>query len=506
MIYAADSGAIIQSHEWVEPEAVFTRLNEQNKKGALWLDSSNARQTQAQTQETKILSPHNRYSFIVADPYKDFILYPHDIKARDAMLAELDHICTAHKNIWQDLPAAIDTQTPPFRGGIAGIIGYDLLAPPNQENQNTPPLMPLMPLMVMGVYASVLAFDMDEKSCFIIATGLPATTPSKRQQAAQNAIDAWCAQLENLPAPKKPTLSPTPPKVQSNMGRGSYMQAVQDIIEHILAGDIFQANLAQCFTGTLPEGDTPFHYYQRLRHISPAPFSAFGQFGEWSMASASPERFLRTHKNMIESHPIKGTRRRGHDTTSDAALKQALQSSDKDRAENIMIVDLLRNDLSKTCRDHSVHVPVLCAPQSFANVHHLVSVIRAELRADTNPFAALQAAFPGGSITGAPKKRAMEIIAAFEPTPRALSYGTCGYIGFDGTMDSSIIIRTAFMRGRHIHFHVGGGIVADSDAESEYNESLDKARDLLGALGITSQKETLQKEARQKETLQKEAP
>ncbi len=258
------------------------------------------------------------------------------------------------------------------------------------------------------------------------------------------------------------------------------------MVRAILDGDVFQANLAQCFQATLNAHDTALAYYRRLRRESPAPFAAFACFDGFSLASASPERFLRSHNGSIETRPIKGTRPRGKTPAEDNAIAAQLLASEKDRAENVMIVDLLRNDLAKSCADHSISVPELCVLESFSNVHHLVSTVRGTLRDDKTALDALKASFPGGSITGAPKIRAMHLIAARESCRRAPSYGSLGYIGFDGAMDSNIVIRTAIVKDGDIRFHAGGGIVADSHPQAEYTETLNKARGLMAALGVSA--------------------
>jgi para-aminobenzoate synthetase component 1 len=251
-----------------------------------------------------------------------------------------------------------------------------------------------------------------------------------------------------------------------------------------LAGDIFQANLSQRFRARLPAGIAAFDLYRRMRQVNPAPFAAFVKAGDVAVASASPERFLSLRDGRVETCPIKGTRRRGATPVQDRLLAEALLASEKDRAENIMIVDLLRNDLSRVCRDGSVAVPRLCGLESFATVHHLVSTVTGELRPGKGAVDLLAACFPGGSITGAPKIRAMEIIAELEPTRRGPYCGSVGYIGFDGNMDSSIIIRTYGIKGDEVVFQAGGGIVADSRSGDEYEETLAKARALIAALSL----------------------
>ena len=214
-------------------------------------------------------------------------------------------------------------------------------------------------------------------------------------------------------------------------------------------------------------------------------YGAYLGFRDVAVASASPELFLRLENGRVETRPIKGTRPRGHTPEADVALAEELRSSEKDRAENVMIVDLLRNDLGRACRVGSVHVPDLFGLETYSTVHHLVSTIRGDLRRDLDAVDLLKACFPGGSVTGCPKIRAMEIIEELEPTRRGVYCGAIGCLGFDGDMDTSIVIRTAVIKDMRAYYQVGGAIVADSDPESEYQETLDKARAFLTALGST---------------------
>jgi para-aminobenzoate synthetase component 1 len=257
---------------------------------------------------------------------------------------------------------------------------------------------------------------------------------------------------------------------------------VARVREYIVAGDIFQANLSQRFQA--PLGEAPFELYRRLRGRNPASFGAYLGFGDLAVLSASPERFLlfEEERRLVETRPIKGTRPRGLGPMHDAALGRALEESDKDRAENVMIVDLLRNDLSRVCRPGTVRVPELFALEQYPTVHHLVSTVVGELEAGADAVDLLRAAFPGGSITGAPKIRAMEIIAELEPTQRGVYCGSIGYLAPSGAMDTSIVIRTYLAKDGQVYFQAGGGIVADSDPEQEYRETLDKARALIDAL------------------------
>ena len=270
--------------------------------------------------------------------------------------------------------------------------------------------------------------------------------------------------------------------LRSTFTRRGYLDAVARVREYIVAGDIFQANLSQRFQTRLPV--PPFQLYQQLRQRNPAPFSAYLDFGELQVLSASPERFLRLdqERREVETRPIKGTRPRGLGPMHDAALGRALAESEKDRAENVMIVDLLRNDLSRVCRPGTVRVPELFALEHHPTVHHLVSTVVGELEPAADAIDLLRATFPGGSITGAPKVRAMEIIAELEPTQRGVYCGSIGYLSASGAMDTSIVIRTYLVLRGQVYFQAGGGIVADSDPELEYRETLDKARGLIETL------------------------
>jgi para-aminobenzoate synthetase component 1 len=282
-------------------------------------------------------------------------------------------------------------------------------------------------------------------------------------------------------------------EASSNFTREEYMSVVRRIREHIYAGDIYQANLTQQFTCPLAVGDSAERVFRRLRREHPASFAAYLRRREDTVVSASPERFLRVtldegdereNARRVEAWPIKGTRARGRDAAEDARLKRELQRSAKDAAENVMIVDLLRNDLGRVCRYGSIEVAALCEVQEHPTLFHLVSKVRGTLRQEVTAGELLRATFPCGSITGAPKLRAMEIIDEYETVPRGLSMGAIGYFSFDGhKIDLSVAIRTMTLSAEGARFNVGGGIVAESDPSAEYEESLVKARALLRALG-----------------------
>ncbi len=270
------------------------------------------------------------------------------------------------------------------------------------------------------------------------------------------------------------------PGVTSNFSRDGYLRAVERVIDYITAGDVFQVNLSQRLLA--PARDDPTELYLRLRRRNPAPFAGYFDLGGRQVVSASPERFLRVLDRRVETRPIKGTAPRTGEPDADRAAAEALIASVKDRAENVMIVDLLRNDLSRACTAESVKVEQLCAIERYEHVLHLVSSVVGRLRQQRSPIDLLRGAFPGGSITGAPKVRAMEIIAELEPTARGAYCGSLGYLGFDGSTDLSILIRTITAAGGWWQFPVGGGVVAQSVPENEYQETWQKAEGMLRAL------------------------
>jgi len=394
---------------------------------------------------------------------------------------------------------------PPFQGGAAGYIGYDwgarLERVPRARHDDL-----AIPDVMLGLYDWVIAWDHQADRAWLISTGIPEAGPARHRRAAERLafvkqrLAVGVARATRPPAhppatareslrdrPRAPSypVSDVPEAerigLRSNFTREDYLRAVARVVAYIHAGDIFQANLSQRFEAPLVE--PPLALYRRLRRVNPAPFAAYLDFGDVVIASSSPERFLRVDcAGRVEARPIKGTRPRGASPEHDAALALALTESPKDRAENVMIVDLLRNDLSRVCHPGTVRVPELFALEQYATVHHLVSTVVGELEPGRDAVDLLRAAFPGGSITGAPKVRAMQIIAELEPTQRAVYCGSIGYLGVTGALDASIVIRTYLALGGVVYFQAGGGIVADSDPDQEYRETLDKARALIAAL------------------------
>jgi para-aminobenzoate synthetase component 1 len=447
--------------------------------------------------------PLGRYSFLTADPAlvvrsKGAVTEIGDGRGwrrveGDALTVTRDLLSHAATEPVQGIP--------PFQGGMAGYVGYDFGAVlerlPHARHDDL-----AIPDVVLGLYDWVVAWDHRIGAAWIISTGLPASDDGREQRARQRleevkgrvdgrtggATDASPGRGTPRSYDAVPTFPVTGTDHADHLGLRStfthsgYLTAVARVREYILAGDIFQANLSQRFQAPLAE--PPFELYRRLRQRNPAPFAAFFDCGGPVVLSASPERFLLLdeHKRQVETRPIKGTRPRGLGPMHDAALGQALSESDKDRAENVMIVDLLRNDLSRVCRPGTVRVPELFTLEHHPTVHHLVSTVVGELEPGADAVDLLRAAFPGGSITGAPKIRAMEIIAELEPTQRGVYCGSIGYLSATGAMDTSIVIRTYLALRGQVYFQAGGGIVADSDPEQEYRETVDKARALIECL------------------------
>lgn len=419
------------------------------------------------------------YSFIAADPFLRIVSKNGRTTVNGESLfgAPFDIL----ESYWQKYRLPTLQNLPPFQGGAAGYWGYELgqsleqLPVPRIDNI-------LMPDMDIGFYDCVLAIDhrSETDKAWLIADGFPESDAVKRQTRAENRLRQF-ETLFDTPAPPLPKWRPPSAEIKSSVNFLEYVTAIEKVKAHIAAGDIYQANIAQQFQTNFD--GAPLALYDSLRQKNPAPFAAFLNFGKTKILSVSPERFLQCQNEQVETRPIKGTRPRGRNLAEDAALAKELRHSQKDRAENVMIVDLLRNDLSRVSRLHSVKVPKLLALEKHPNVWHLVSTVTGQLQPDKNPVDLLKATFPGGSITGAPKIRAMEIITDIEERKRGVYCGSIGYLGFDGTLDTSIAIRTMVVKSGKLYFHGGGGIVADSDPQMEYEESLVKVKMFFDALG-----------------------
>ena len=413
--------------EHTDPAAYFSALAQQPY--TLFLDSADRSH------------PDAKYSFIAFDPIEVITLEDCIDDPFAYIQSRIDH--------WKaELKPEHNENLPTFQGGAAGLFAYDLgrtieTLPNTAKPSDTPDL-------AIGIYNKALAFDHVTNKAWFICHGEKAQVPEPAEPATQTTPLSWTPQF-------------TPADFKARIAR---------VIDYIHAGDIFQANISQGFEATLPDHfDTAAHYLH-LRSINPAPFAGYMNAGDTIIASASPERFLQVKERTVETKPVKGTAPAHIDP-------QILLDSKKDRAENIMIVDLLRNDLSKVCETESIDVPKLCALETFKSVHHLVSTVTGQLKEDKTPLDLLRASFPGGSITGAPKIRAQEIIEELEEQQRGPYCGSLGYIGFNGNMDTNILIRTLIFKGGTVRFNVGGGITAKSEPEAEYQETLDKAEGLF---------------------------
>lgn len=364
----------------------------------------------------------------------------------------------------------------PFAGGALGYWGYDLarrmyaLQGVAEDARHLPDVV-LPPDMAIGIYDWALVLDHQLYTARLVSHQRFSETTKLLPQLLQR--------LLNSPPLPDDTFR-VQGKITSNFTVASYAAAFAQVQDYLQAGDCYQVNLAQRFSAAA-SGDA-LGAYLTLRSLSPAPYSAFLKLPHAQILCASPERFLRVQNGNVETRPIKGTRPRSSDARQDRQLADELRNHPKDRAENLMIVDLLRNDLGKSCAPGSVRVPKLFEVESFANVHHLVSTVEGKLAKGRDALHLLRDCFPGGSVTGAPKLRAMQIIEQLEPSRRGIYCGAIGYVGFDGNMDSNIVIRTLVHSGNEIRCWAGGGIVADSDMAAEYQETLDKAAGMLKLL------------------------
>jgi para-aminobenzoate synthetase component I len=379
----------------------------------------------------------------------------------------------------------------PFVGGAVGYFGYDLRH--HLERLPSTAVDDLqLPECGFAFYDAVLAFDQLERRAYVISTGLPEADDERRLKRARTRLEELDHWIRTAAATRGQAVAGPGEggsgavqrdggaSLRSNFTREEYVAAVSRVRDYIAAGDVFQVNLAQRFEADLAVH--PYELYRRLRRINPAPFASYLNFPGVTVVSASPERFLRVQGDLVETRPVKGTRPRGRDPIEDRRLAEELVESAKDRAENVMIVDLERNDLGRVCRYGTVRVSELALLETFPTVFHLTSTISGRLRPDRSNIDLLKATFPGGSVTGAPKVRAMEIIDELEPTRRAVYTGALGYMSFDGHMDLSIVIRTILIKNGRAYFQVGGGITYDSDPEAEYVETMDKARAIIEAL------------------------
>jgi len=422
-----------------------------------------------------------RYSYVAADPFGVFRVIHGVAYWNGSALDEppFEALRVVLNRYQRPAHAAL----PPFQTGAIGFLSYEAarlieavpgMVPPEEH----------MPDIEFGFYDVVFAHDHAENRSFILSSGWPEENPLARERRAEERL-SWLMNALNVPASDE-ALNPVIDTWQFDMDRTRFEAAVSGTIERILNGDLFQANLAQRFVTALPADFDPLVFYANLRSMSPSTFGAYLRFGDVTLASNSPERFLTLKERHIEARPIKGTAPRGATVIEDERLAQGLKESMKDRAENTMIVDLLRNDLSRVAELHSVKVPVLCGLETYASMHHLVSVVEAILAKTCDGVDLIKAAFPCGSISGAPKIKAMEVISDVEAVPRGVYCGSIGYIGVDGSIDLSVAIRTVTFTQLAAQFHAGGGITALSDPAAEYEETLVKAERIFRAFRLPS--------------------
>ena len=452
----------------IRPSAVFRRFR--HRPHCVFLDSSLKHPSLA------------RYSFLACDPFE--VLQDSPGESPDGSLPERVSRWK-HESIPRD-------DLPPFQGGLAGVFTYEC----GHTFEQIPDEVLDEFQFRAGCFAAydvVVAFDHVADKAWLISQGFPETDGERRLARAASRLElfqTWIREQES-PAPVHAILNKveietpmvamdTHAGLFSNFDSASYLAMVARVIEYIRAGDIFQANVAQRLLAEAKVHASEL--YLRLRQTAPATFAGYFDAGRWQVVSASPERFVQIQNGMIESRPIKGTRRQTQQPIADLYAAADLHASDKDNAENVMIVDLIRNDLSRICLEDSLQVTQMCGLETYGYVQHLVSAVCGGLRPDSRLYDVLQATFPGGSITGAPKIRAMQIITELEQVARGPYCGSLGYVNWTGDVDLNILIRTITASGGWWQMPVGGGVVVDSNPQSEYEETWHKAAGLLAAV------------------------
>lgn len=471
----------------IEPDTVFLFENIMNDPGGILLDSG------------MIVEGLSRYSFMSTDPFLVVTSRGSRVKIEKRRGPGAGQVETRVGNPLDIIGGLLRqyrvdrVECPvPFFGGAAGYFAYDL----GRQLEELPELAADdvgVPDCWLGFYDVVAALDHVGREVYITSTGIPGPGPLASRAEARERLE-WFEEkltrgcggrpvLNSRPEAQAGKFEPGSRGLVSNFNRESYCRVVERAREYIAAGDIFQVNLSQRFS--LPRTEDPWEIYRRLRKINPAPMAAYINCGDGlQVVSASPERFLKVTGGLVETRPIKGTRPRGGTPEEDARWRNELWNSEKDRAELVMIVDLERNDLGRVCVPGTVRVPELYRLEEYPTVFHLVSTVLGRLESGRDVVDLLKASFPGGSITGAPKIRAMEIIEELEPVRRGIYCGSIGYLGFNGDTDLNIVIRTLVFAGDRIYFQVGGGITIDSDPLAEYMETLDKAKALVISLGM----------------------
>lgn len=409
-----------------------------------------------------------RYSFIGVNRFLSF-------KSKNGMCYKGEEVYVGDtfeelNKILKEYAVENNTNLPFVSGGI-GYFSYDL-ARELEELPNIAEEDIDIPYCYYNFYDNIIILDNLDKSAYVTALGI-----LKPQKDSIYDITERIQKGNKIVYEKVGSITN---KFTSGFERSKYMDTISKVRAYIKSGDIYITNLTQRFSCTINRG--AYEIYKDLRHINPAPFAALMNFDGFNIICSSPERFLSIKNRVVETRPIKGTMPRGFDVAEDLKNKNILINSEKDKAELLMVVDLERNDLSKVCRLGSVKVTELFKLEEYSTVFHLVSTIVGELKEAVSPLECIKACFPGGSITGTPKIRSMEIIEELEPVRRNIYTGALGYLGFDGNVDLNIIIRTILIKDNKAYFGVGGGITWDSQEEFEYDETLDKAKALMRVL------------------------
>ncbi|NMG06109.1 aminodeoxychorismate synthase component I [Brasilonema sp. UFV-L1] len=454
-----------------DTEQIFVNLFEQAP-NAFWLDSS------------RVELGLSRFSFMGDGNGANSLLIQYHTQTQELIITQSDTVTRRTESIFEYLKREINRRRCQalelpfdFTGGFVGYFGYELKAECGGQLVHSSPLPDAMFLFA----DRMIAIDHQEQSLYLLQLIKKGQT-----QQAQTWFDAIGQQLETLASlpPLVPQGNGEPVKFRLSRTYQSYIHDIHHCLDEISEGETYQVCLTnQLHTDISPD---PLTFYRRLRRINPAPYAAFLRFGEIAIACSSPERFLRIDRfGWVETKPIKGTLRRGETPEEDFVLHQRLRNSEKDRAENLMIVDLLRNDLGRVCEVGSVHVPKLMDVETYATVHQLVTTIRGHLRSDVQAVDCVRVAFPGGSMTGAPKLRTMQILDQLEQEARGVYSGAIGFLGLNGSADLNIVIRTAVLTPHQTSIGIGGGIVALSDPEMEFQEMLLKAKALIDAMVLT---------------------
>jgi len=462
----------------LDPPSVFERVHE--GRDSFLLES------------VKGTSQIGRYSFVGSRPFRVFESKHDQIRIREGLYETLiqGNPFSELRRLLQETPMVRMKGLAFFTGGAVGMIGYDAVHFLERIPRTARDDLQIPDLYFLFV-DTVVVFDHVEREIILAHVPMLRRRPDAEEERVR-AYNRGAEQLKALlqrvitPASKRAAQSDAGPKdftVAANMGKEDYMEMVRRAKAYIRAGDIFQANLSQRLTAEIGDLD-PFRLYKVLREINPSPFAAFMDFEGFQLVSSSPERLMRLHQRIVETRPIAGTRPRGRDAMGDQAMSAELITNEKERAEHIMLIDLERNDIGRVCDYGSVSVDEFMALEEYSHVIHIVSNVRGRLHEKKDLFDLIRAAFPGGTITGVPKVRCMEIIDELESVQRGPYTGSIGYLGFNGDMDLNIIIRTFVIKDGRAHVQVGAGIVADSDPEREYHETLHKADALLQALKV----------------------